>query len=86
MDGASSCSILTKNKNCKTNIVGLNYQALSPSLIENLQKEGLDVWAWTVNDPNVMTILINWNIDAIITDNPVLSAGSQPVRAINPRW
>ncbi len=64
--------IVSQCKSCKTNVVDLNYKMLSNKLISRLRKEAVVVWAWTVNDIDVMDALIRWDIDAITTDKPRL--------------
>lgn len=55
---------------CHAKVIGVEYNVLSPMLVEELKKHGLVVWAWTVNDPDVMAALINWDIDGVVTDRP----------------
>lgn len=51
-------------------IYSSQYQLLSQEIVENLQKEGMAVIPWTVNDTNEMQELIGWGVDGIITDYP----------------
>ena len=43
---------------------------LTPSLIKAAHARGLEVHAWTINDPEVMERLIGMGIDGLITDYP----------------
>lgn len=56
------------------------YQALHPEvadttgkLIKKQHKKGRKVFVWTVNSPEKMELLFNWNVDGIITDDPLLA-------------
>ncbi len=51
-------------------VLSVNYQALSRETIRTLHENGLEVWAWTVDDLAVMRALIDWGIDGITTDIP----------------
>jgi len=53
---------------CRTRLVNLNYDMLSPEIISALHDRGFTVWTWTVNDPVVMRALLQWGVDAITTD------------------
>ncbi|NLF71498.1 MAG: glycerophosphodiester phosphodiesterase [Candidatus Anammoximicrobium sp.] len=64
---------------CGTKLVDLNYGALSPSLLDELRRRGLTVWAWTVNDPLVIEALAGWGVVSITTDYP------DRARAVLPR-
>lgn len=46
------------------------YELLSQEIVKNLQKEGLAVIPWTVNNTKDMEQLIEWGVDGIITDYP----------------
>jgi len=38
--------------------------------------EDLSVSVWTMNDPTLVGNLVEWGVDAIITDDPGLIAGA----------
>ena len=47
------------------------YDAMcTPAFVSKAHSAGLDVFAWTVNDPDRMTNLTAMGIDGIITDHP----------------
>jgi len=48
----------------------------SPEIVRSIHDEGAKVLTFTVNDPARATELLNWEVDAVITDDPasVLSA------------
>lgn len=64
---------------CGTNLLDLNYGALSPQLLDELRRRGLTVWAWTVNDPPVIQALAAWGVVSVTTDHP------DRARAVLPR-
>lgn len=67
---------------CRTDIVDLNFETVSPELIAQLHQRGLKVWVWTVNDPIVMQVLRNWGVDAMTTDEP--AAAHKLLGGLNP--
>lgn len=48
------------------------YRNLTAETVREAQKLGLKVLPWTVNDAATMASLIDWKVDGIITDDPVL--------------
>jgi len=57
---------------------------LDAQKIKEAQALGLKVLAWTVNDPAVMTRLLDWGVDGLITDRPDLARKVLEARQI--RW
>ena len=51
-------------------VLSINYQLLSPAIVKELRRNGIETWAWTVNDLAVMQALVDWGIDGITTDLP----------------
>ena len=51
-------------------VVDIDYRFTSPAMIATLHHAGIKVWVWTVNAPQIMKCLIDWNIDAIASDKP----------------
>ena len=47
----------------------LHHEAVTKNLLEQVQQAGFRLAAWTVNDPERAKELLNWGIDAVITDN-----------------
>ena len=45
-------------------------RVVSPRFIKDARRAGLGVQVWTVNDPEQARRLIDWGVDAIITDRP----------------
>ncbi len=46
------------------------YELLTPQIITDIQKEGIKVIPWTINELAEMQKLIDWGVDGIITDYP----------------
>lgn len=46
------------------------FRLASRQLIEEVHDEGLEVWAWTVNDEAEITRLVRLGVDGLITDYP----------------
>ncbi len=57
---------------------------LSEERIKEAQSLGLKVLAWTVNEAGVMTRLLDWGIDGLITDRPDLARKVLEERGV--RW
>ena len=50
-------------------------EILTPSFIEAAHARGLEVHAWTINEPEVMARLVDMGIDGLITDYPERALG-----------
>ncbi len=50
--------------------LGIYYTLLSQAIIKHCHRYGLQVSAWTVNDTEMAEQLVQWQVDAIITDIP----------------
>lgn len=46
------------------------FYGIQAEIIQGCKKEGLAIYAWTVNDPPYMAALARGGVDAIITDRP----------------
>jgi glycerophosphoryl diester phosphodiesterase len=57
-------------KSCNTNILDINHQILSKPLAEQLNRSGIALWAWTVDDPQRMETLLDWGVVSITTNKP----------------
>jgi len=53
---------------------GLDYRfdSLTPQFVRGAQAAGLQVFAWTVNEPDEMRRAIDMGLDGITTDDPAL--------------
>jgi len=43
---------------------------ITPSFVANTHRRGLQIHAWTINDPDEMKMLIDMGVDGIMTDRP----------------
>jgi glycerophosphoryl diester phosphodiesterase len=43
---------------------------ITPGFVANVHRRGLQIHAWTINDPNEMQMLIDMGVDGIMTDRP----------------
>lgn len=57
-------------KACGADFISPNYILCTRAFIHRMKKDGILVYAWTVNDEKVMNRLIGKGVDAIITDRP----------------
>ncbi len=48
----------------------IHHEGVTPEGIAAVRKAGLEVGAWTVNDPSAMKRLLDWGIDRLYTDDP----------------
>lgn len=62
--------VIGKAKSLGSSAVSIYYEALTPEVIAQLHDAGLEVWAWTINDPAVAREYGDRGIDAICTDDP----------------
>lgn len=56
--------------NCPVDVVIPQFRLASRQLIEEVHDEGLQVWAWTVNDEAEISRLLSLGVDGLITDHP----------------
>jgi glycerophosphoryl diester phosphodiesterase len=52
--------------------LAINHRSATNQLITNAHQQDLDIYVWTVNRPDIMTTMIERNVDGIVTDNPKL--------------
>jgi glycerophosphoryl diester phosphodiesterase len=45
-------------------------------LVKDVQRAGLRIFVWTVNDPQAMRRLAAWGVDGIISDETELMVGT----------
>jgi glycerophosphoryl diester phosphodiesterase len=57
---------------------------LDPQKVKQAQSLGLKVVVWTVNDPAVMSRMLDWGVDGLITDRPDLARKVLEARGV--RW
>lgn len=54
----------------KVNFLSVHQDCVTPSLIAAASQEGLQIFAWTVNNPDIAKMLIWYGIDGYLTDFP----------------
>ena len=54
------------------NIAMLHYAVLSPGAVARCHAAGAAVWAWTVNEPDVLHEAVSHGVDGVISDDPRL--------------
>ena len=59
----------------EADVATLHWLVISPRLVERCHDVGAGVWAWTVNDPNVIESVAAAGVDGVISDDPRLFAG-----------
>lgn len=57
---------------CGANFMSYDYQLLTTEIVEEAHAHGLDVWAWTVNEPEAMKAMAALDVDGILSDDPAL--------------
>ena len=50
--------------------VDLRHAIITPSLMGKCKSAGLDVWCWTVNDPEIARKMKEMGVTAVTTDRP----------------
>ncbi len=58
----------------EADVATLHWLVISPRLVERCHDVGAGVWAWTVNDPNVIESVAAAGVDGVISDDPRLFA------------
>lgn len=53
-------------------LFSLHYPFVTEQLVNTVHSSGKEVYAWTVNNPRVAQKLIDYSVDNIITDNPIM--------------
>ena len=48
----------------------INYTSISSDMVNYVHSKGQKVFAWTVNDPDIVRNMMNMNVDNIITNDP----------------
>lgn len=50
--------------------ISVSYQKLSKEIVELAHKSGVEVWVWTVNNPDIAQAMALLGVDAVKTDTP----------------
>lgn len=62
----------------------VHFGDLDPQKVKEAQSLGLKVLVWTVNDPALMSRMLDWGVDGLISDRPDLARKVLEARQI--RW
>jgi len=62
------------------NFLALTADAASYGMIRRAHRRGMKVYAWTVDDPVQMSVLMSRGVDGIITDKVALARQVQEMR------
>jgi glycerophosphoryl diester phosphodiesterase len=65
----------------KVNFLALAAKAASYSTIGQARERGMKVYAWTINDPVQMWVMMSRGVDGIITDRVALARQVKELRA-----
>ncbi len=65
--------IVEKVRATNAHIIDIAHTMLTKAILEELHKQGILVWAWTVDDPARMKELLEWGLDSITTNRPDLA-------------
>ena len=57
---------------CGANLMGYNYERLTPEIVEEARMHGLALWAWTINDEDSVRRIAAMDVDAILSDDAVM--------------
>ncbi|MCL2887880.1 MAG: hypothetical protein FWF35_01000 [Elusimicrobia bacterium] len=53
--------------------LNMNYKRITPEIVRRAKKLGLEVWAYTVNDFEILKSLESMDVDAVFSDNPYVA-------------
>jgi glycerophosphoryl diester phosphodiesterase len=56
----------------KPHSISVSFKKFSREIVELAHKAGVEVWVWTVNDPNIAQAMMLLGADAIKTDRPTM--------------
>ncbi|MDH5474642.1 MAG: glycerophosphodiester phosphodiesterase family protein [Cyclobacteriaceae bacterium] len=70
VDNQKSIQTNLANLGFKPNVYSCYYPLLDEGKVRYLQKNGMKVIPWTVNDTTIMNELVRWGVNGIITDYP----------------
>jgi len=59
-------------RRAEADVATLHWLVISPRLVERCHAVGAAVWAWTVNDADVIEALAAVGVDGVVTDDPRL--------------
>lgn len=69
--------IIDTLKDCNTNVVDVQYKAVSPEFLKILDEAGIHVMCWTVDDPKDIERMVELGVKSITTNRPDLVLEAQ---------
>lgn len=69
--------IIDQLKEINTNVVDVEYHAISPEFLKILNDAGITVMCWTVDKPEDIEQLVEWGVPSITTNRPDLVLAAQ---------
>jgi glycerophosphoryl diester phosphodiesterase len=54
----------------RATVLALHHTLCSPASVAAAHRRDVPVFAWTVNDPELILRLASWGVDAIVSDDP----------------
>ena len=54
------------------NIYSIYYAAITREIVKELHDKNKIIYAWTIDDPDIVKTMINMDVDNIITNNPIM--------------
>lgn len=68
VDNPAKCAILVLN--VRADMACFDHRNLTEGIIAECLNNGVPIWAWTVNEKDVMEKLVGWRVEAIMTNYP----------------
>jgi glycerophosphoryl diester phosphodiesterase len=59
-----------KTRTMGAGIIDIAWNLVTPELVQEFHRQGMMVWAWTVDDPDEMAKLMSMGVDSITTNKP----------------
>ena len=50
----------------------INYASITPVIVKEVHKQNKQIFAWTVNDANIVESMLNMGVDNIISNDPIM--------------
>lgn len=64
-------TVIDTLRECKTDLVDINFNNITPEFLKAMKKENIRVWCWTVNKEEDMKRLLSYGeIESITSDHP----------------
>lgn len=70
-------TIIDTLKKCNTNVVDVEYHAVSPEFLKILNDAGITVMCWTADNPQDIERLVEWGVVSITSNRPDLVLEAQ---------